>query len=168
MASQSRRFSLSFSRTPSLSPAHNLLSRSRSFTLRLNLTISISISHSQTRSITETHCHRRHHSHGLTLADSWSHGCSLSLYSLLTDFQASSPFFKKAQSVNQVHNETTRNGMKCLILKCISFSFFLNFEMYSYCVGMFDLGFFTSTFRRGCCGGFTLSWWLHSISVCSL
>jgi hypothetical protein len=36
--------------------------------------------------------------------------------------------------------------MKCLILKCISFSFFFNFEMYSHCVGMFDLSFFQAHF----------------------
>jgi hypothetical protein len=78
------------------SQSRRLTHRSRSLTLRLNLTISIAISHSQT----QTHCHRRHHSAITPPSLSRSHGCSLSLYSLLTDFQASSPFFKKAQSVS--------------------------------------------------------------------
>ena len=120
------------SRTPSLSrltiSSHRqrsplTVSRSQFLTLRLNLTDSRALNLTDSLSDSISRCHRRHHSHGVTATinhrNSWSHGCSLSLCSLLTDFQASSPFFKKS-SVSQ--SSPQRNGMKCLILKNVYLS----------------------------------------------
>ena len=163
--SHSRRFP--FPLTHTASPSLKLLSPSRSlsFCVSQSLRLCLGLSRRETLSPSRSLSFRVSRSLRLCLGLSRSRLTPVSFTLTLMVFHYLSNICKHFQWRFDFH------VLKCLIWVNIALCWnvwlgFLNFEMYSHCVGMFDLGFFTGTFRRGCRGGFTVSWWLHSVSEC--